>query len=51
MFCYETFMQVTKWQYKIHINIYKKKKAQVYKHLVPNFGMHTDTVRQRLNFD
>lgn len=26
MFCYETFMQVTKWQYKIHINSKKKKK-------------------------
>lgn len=25
MFCYETFMQVTKWQYKIHINSKKKK--------------------------
>lgn len=51
MFCYEPFMQVTKCQYKIHINSKKKKKAHVYKHLVPNFGMHTDTVRQRFNFD
>lgn len=29
MFCYETFMKVTKWQYKIHINSKKKKSSCV----------------------